>query len=434
MNTDLLKKISDRSAKIAIIGQGYVGLPLALEFAKAGFEVTGIDIDKDKITRINNGESYILDVNTIDLKKEVDSGRLKATSDFSVINTMDCISICVPTPLRKTKDPDVSYITNSVAEIKKYLKQGTLIVLESTTYPGTTEELVRIPLEKEGFETGINLFFCYSPERVDPGNPVYHTKNTPKIIGGATPACTELGRALYATCIDTVHTVGSTAEAEMVKLLENTFRAVNIALVNELLMMCERMGIDIWNVINAAATKPFGFMPFFPGPGIGGHCIPLDPMYLSWKAKTYDFYNRFIELATDVNGNMPHYVLQRVSRLLNSRTKPIKDSKIMVLGMSYKSDVDDLRESPGLEIYRLLRREGAYVVYHDPHVKSFKSILGNTIKSEELTDELLIKQDLVVLVTHHKNFDYDKIVKHSKLILDTRNALSRFKSDNIEKL
>ena len=434
MKEQLLKKIKDKSAKIAIIGQGYVGLPLAVEFAKAGFDVTGIDLDKSKVEKINKGVSYILDIKSEDLKKVVDGGKLRATADFSVIRDIDCVSICVPTPLRKTKDPDVSYIAASTEQIQKYIKKGTLIVLESTTYPGTTDEMIREPLEKDGLKTGEDLFLCFSPERVDPGNAVYHTKNTPKIIGGATPACTELGAALYRSCIDTVHVVGSTAEAEMVKLLENTFRAVNIALVNELLMMCERMGINIWNVINAAATKPFGFMPFYPGPGIGGHCIPLDPMYLSWKAKTYDFYNRFIELATDVNGNMPHYVLQRVSHLLNKHCKPIRGSKILILGMSYKSNIDDLRESPALEVYRLLRREGAYVIYNDPHAKSFISMLGKTIESTPLTEELLKKQDLAVLVTHHKIFDYDFIVKHSHLILDTRNALARFTSEKITRL
>ncbi len=434
MKEILQKKINDKTARIAIIGQGYVGLPLAVEFAKAGFNVTGIDIDSSKVDKINKGDSYILDIKSEELKKIVDSGKLKATSDFSVIRDMDCISICVPTPLRKTKDPDVSYIAKSTEEIKKYVKKGMLIVLESTTYPGTTDEMIRTPLEEAGLKAGKDLFLCFSPERVDPGNPTYHTKNTPKIIGGATPACTELGASLYRTCIDTVHVVGSTAEAEMVKLLENTFRAVNIALVNELLMMCDRMGINIWNVINAAATKPFGFMPFYPGPGIGGHCIPLDPMYLSWKAKTYDFYNRFIELATDVNGNMPHYVLQRVSHLLNKHAKPIRNSKILILGMSYKSNIDDLRESPALEVYRLLRRDGAYVVYSDPHAKSFISMLGKKIESSPLTEELLKKQDLAVLVTNHKVFDYDFIVKHSKLILDTRNALANFKSEKIERL
>jgi UDP-N-acetyl-D-glucosamine dehydrogenase len=308
------------------------------------------------------------------------------------------------------------------------------VVLESTTYPGTTDEMVREPLEKMGFRTGQDIFICFSPERVDPGNKKFNTRNTPKVIGGATPACTELGLLMYGSCIDTVHPVGSTAEAEMVKLLENTFRAVNIALVNEMLMMCDRMGIDIWNVIRAAATKPFGFIPFYPGPGIGGHCIPLDPMYLSWKAKTYDFYNRFIELATDINGNMPHYVLQRASRLLNKHGKPLKNSKIMIIGMAYKPDIEDLRESPALEVYRLLRKEGAYVVYNDPYAKSFVSMLGNVIRSTDLTAETLQAQDLAVVVTNHKVYDYAFIHEHARLILDTRNAMAAFPPEKVEKL
>jgi UDP-N-acetyl-D-glucosamine dehydrogenase len=434
MKKELLDNIETRKAVIGVIGQGYVGLPLALEFAKAGFTTIGFDVDADKVARLNRGESYIIDIADEELKKVVDSGRLKATTDFSLLKKVDCVSICVPTPLRKTKDPDISYIVASMDCIIKHAHKGLLITLESTTYPGTTDELVKEPLEKLGYKAGKDLFVCFSPERVDPGNPTFHTKNTPKIIGGSTPACQELGKALYATCIQTVHTVGSPAEAEMVKLLENTFRAVNIALVNEMMMMCNRMGINIWNVINAAATKPFGFMPFYPGPGIGGHCIPLDPTYLSWKAKTVDFYNRFIELATDINGNMPNYVIQRVAKVLNDHSKPIRGSKILILGMSYKPNIDDLRESPALEVYRLLRREGAWVEYNDPHAPSFISMLKKTIKSTPLSAELLKKQDLCVLVTNHKAFDYDFIVKHAPLILDTRNAFAKFDSPNIVRL
>ncbi|OGS37234.1 MAG: UDP-N-acetyl-D-glucosamine dehydrogenase [Elusimicrobia bacterium RIFOXYB2_FULL_49_7] len=434
MKRRLLEKINNRTATVAVIGQGYVGLPLALEFAKAGFHTIGIDIDATKVKRILAGDSYIVDIPSLELKRVVDSGKLTATTEFSAIREVDCISICVPTPLRKSKDPDISFICASVDEIKKFLRKGSLVVLESTTYPGTTDELIREPLEKMGFKTGTDLFLCFSPERVDPGNKQYNTKNTPKVIGGATPACTELGNALYCTCIDTVHPVNGTAEAEMVKLLENTFRAVNIALVNELLMMCERMGIDIWNVIRAAATKPFGFMPFYPGPGIGGHCIPLDPMYLSWKAKTYDFFNRFIELATDINGNMPYYVIQRVARVLNRHRKAVNGSKILIVGMAYKPNIDDLRESPGLEIYRLLQREGAEVIFNDPHAQSFRDSEGTTIQSMELTPTMLQKQDLAVIATNHRSYDYGLIVKHTPLILDTRNALLDFQSENIEKL
>ncbi|MFH0921264.1 MAG: nucleotide sugar dehydrogenase [Fibrobacterota bacterium] len=434
MKVELLKKIKDRTACVGVIGQGYVGLPLALEFAKAGFTTIGFDVDQAKVDRLNKGDSYIIDVTNDELKKIVASGKFKATTDFSLLKQVDCVSTCVPTPLRKTKDPDISYIVASMDAVKKHMHKGMLITLESTTYPGTTDELVKEPLEEMGYTTGKDLFVCFSPERVDPGNAKYNTKNTPKIIGGTTPACQELGHALYTSCIDTVHIVGSTAEAEMVKLLENTFRAVNIALVNELMMMCDRMGINIWSVITAAATKPFGFMPFYPGPGIGGHCIPLDPMYLSWKAKTVDFYNRFIELATDINGNMPHYVMQRIAKVLNEHTKPIKSSKILILGMSYKPDIDDLRESPALEVYRLLRREGAWVEYHDPHAPSFISMLGKTIKSTPLTAELLKKQDLCVLLTNHKVFDYKFIVQHAPLILDTRNAFIGINTPNVVRL
>jgi UDP-N-acetyl-D-glucosamine dehydrogenase len=439
MRTDMIeelkKKIQDKTARVAVIGQGYVGLPLAVGFARAGFSTTGIDVDAKKVEQIKQGRSYILDVKDDELNKAVSDKKLNATTDFSVIKEMDCISICVPTPLRKTKDPDISFIHASMEEIKKHIRQGTLLVLESTTYPGTTDEMVKLPLEEKGFKTGEDVFICFSPERVDPGNKMYTTKNTPKVIGGATKGCTELGAMLYESCIDNVHKVDSTAEAEMVKLLENTFRAVNIALVNEMLMMCDRMDINIWNVINAAATKPFGFMPFYPGPGIGGHCIPLDPMYLSWKAKTYDFYNRFIELATDINGNMPYYVFNRISMLLNKHGKTVKDANILILGMAYKSDIDDLRESPGLEIYRLLRREGnAKVIFNDPHAASFISMLGNVKRITDLTEAILKQQDLVIIVTHHKAFDYDFIVKHANLILDTRNALSKYPSPKIVRL
>ncbi|OGJ90429.1 MAG: UDP-N-acetyl-D-glucosamine dehydrogenase [Candidatus Raymondbacteria bacterium RifOxyA12_full_50_37] len=434
MKETLHRKIREKSATIGIIGQGYVGLPLAVEFANAGFNVIGFDIDPAKVEKINTGVSYIVDVKSEDLKAVVAKKKLCATADFSRLGDVDSISICVPTPLRKTKDPDISYIAASMEQICKYMKKGALVVLESTTYPGTTTEMVREPLEQKGFKAGKDTFICFSPERVDPGNAVYNTKNTPKVIGGETPACCELGAALYRTCINTVHIVGTSAEAEMVKLLENTFRAVNIALVNELMMMCDRMGINIWNVINAAATKPFGFMPFYPGPGIGGHCIPLDPMYLSWKAKTYDFYNRFIELATDINGNMPYYVIHRVSRILNQHEKPIKNSKILILGMAYKANVDDLRESPGLELYRLLRAEGAYVVFNDPHATSFKSMLGKIVRSTDLTEETLKNQDLIIVVTNHKTYDYGFVVKHAKLILDTRNALGLFTEPSIVRL
>jgi UDP-N-acetyl-D-glucosamine dehydrogenase len=366
------------------------------------------------------------DVATERLARLVKQGLIKAFVDYAAMGRADCISICVPTPLRKTKDPDISYITASMDGILAHLRPGCLVVLESTTYPGTTDELVAARLREErGLTVGQDVFVAFSPERVDPSNPTFNTKNTPKVLGGVTPACTEVAAALYGKVIDHVHCVGSATEAEMVKLLENTFRAVNIGLVNELLLMCNRMGIDIWNVIQAAATKPFGFMPFYPGPGIGGHCIPLDPMYLSWKAKSVDFYNRFIELATDINGNMPYFVVQKLADLLNEQSKPLKGSRIMILGMAYKPNVNDLRESPGLELYRLLRQKGSWVEFHDPLATSFVSMLGKTVLSSPATAEHLATFDAAVLVTDHACLDYPHLAEHARLILDCRNAFGK---------
>ncbi|MDD2714795.1 MAG: nucleotide sugar dehydrogenase [Candidatus Wallbacteria bacterium] len=431
--TKLLKKISNKQAKIGIVGLGYVGLPLACEFAAAGFQVLGVDISHEKIASLKKKVSYVLDVPTVRLKKLIDTGRMEFSSDYSLLRKADCISIAVPTPLRKTKEPDVSYIVNSMAEIRKILHKGMLIVLESTTYPGTTRELVAQVIEKSGFKVGTEILVAFSPERVDPGNPKYHTKNTPKVIGGITAACTEAACQLYSSVIDTVVKVDSAEEAEMVKLLENTYRAVNIALVNEMALMCDRMGINIWNVISAAATKPFGFMSFYPGPGIGGHCIPLDPTYLSWKAKMFDFYNRFIELATDINGNMPRFVLQKLARIMNREKILLNGSKILLLGVAYKPDINDLRESPALEVYRLLRDVQASVDYFDPYVKTIREG-GKIIKSIQLTAAAISKYDAVIVTTRHRELDYELVLKHAGLIFDTRDAYHGIQDKKIHRL
>ena len=425
----LLEKINKKTAITSVIGLGYVGLPLAIEMAKSGFTVIGIDIDQNKIEKIKNGISYIIDVKQEELVQLVRENKLIPTNDFSKLTEVDTVSICVPTPLRKTKDPDISYISASSEQIKKYMHKDLLIILESTTYPGTTEEIIKRELDRSGYIVEEDYWLCFSPERVDPGNPKYNTKNTPKVIGGTTNQCCELAKALYETFVDKVVAVSSTKAAEMVKLLENTFRAANIALVNEMALMCNRMEIDVWEVIDAAGTKPFGFMPFYPGPGIGGHCIPLDPIYLSWKAKMYDFYNRFIELASDVNGNMPYFVVNKLSDILNQNSKCIKDSKILILGIAYKKDVDDVRESPALEIYEMLGNKGAIVEYHDPFVKSFNDKYGKNVSSIELTDEKLKNADCIVLITNHSSYDYSWIVDNSKMVFDTRNAFKNVKQN-----
>jgi UDP-N-acetyl-D-glucosamine dehydrogenase len=423
MKETLIGKINIKEATVGVVGLGYVGLPLAVAFAEAGFKVIGVDLSARVVETITRGISHVGDVPSEVVAKLVGEGRLKAVTAYSALEEADCISISVPTPLTKSKEPDISYITGSLDLLVPHLKEGKLIVLESTTYPGTTEELIAARLAEEmGLNAGENVFVAFSPERVDPGNPDWHTKNTPKVIGGVTPSCTEVARSLYAAAIDEVHCVGSAREAETVKLLENTFRAVNIGLVNEFMLMCNRLEIDIWNVIEAAATKPFGFTPFYPGPGIGGHCIPLDPLYLSWKAKAVDFYNRFIELATDINGNMPRFVVAKLQDLLNEKKKPLKGSKVMILGMAYKRNIDDIRESPGLEIYRLLRLKGAWVEYSDPHVESFVSMLGKNIKSSPVGGDALDSFDAAVLITDHDDFDYPLIAEHAGLVLDCRNA------------
>jgi UDP-N-acetyl-D-glucosamine dehydrogenase len=424
----LERKLSDRTARVGIIGLGYVGLPLAVEFARAGFTAVGVDLDARKVDAINRGESYIADVPTSDVHEFMKAGRLLASVDPSVIRTLDTINICVPTPLRKTKDPDLSYVIAAVEMVALHLQPGQLIVLESTTYPGTTDEVVRPVLERGGLVAGRDFFLAFSPERVDPGNAKFTTRNVPKVVGGTTPACTRLAKALYSPSIERVIEVSSTRVAEMVKLLENTFRAVNIGLVNELALMCDRLGLSVWEVVDAAATKPFGFMPFYPGPGLGGHCIPIDPFYLSWKVKEVGFEARFIELAGHVNGAMPHHVADKVTDALNSQAKAVRGSKILVLGIAYKRDIDDIRESPALDVMAVLAQKGGHVSYHDPfaHHLAARDWPGATdLSSVPMTDATLEAADCVVIITDHKSFDYARILKHSRLIVDTRNAIKQ---------
>ncbi|MFC1478332.1 nucleotide sugar dehydrogenase [Candidatus Margulisiibacteriota bacterium] len=430
----LKEKIRNKKARVGIIGLGYVGLPLAVEFCKAGYEVIGIDISEQKIKQLKAGESYVLDVSGPEVASFAKSGKLVLSTDYAMVKKADTISIAVPTPLKKTKDPDISFIVSAIDSCKPYLHKNMLVVLESTTYPGTTKELIVHEVEKMGMTVGSDFFVAFSPERVDPRNPHYSTKNTPKVIGGFSANCTDLAKMLYENVIDKVIPVSSTDEAEMVKLLENTFRAVNIGLVNELTLMCDRMGIDIWNVIDAASTKPFGFMPFYPGPGLGGHCIPLDPIYLSWKAKTYNFYNRFIELASDINGNMPRFTINKLSRVLNKYKKPINGSKILMLGMTYKSNINDLRESPALELYEMLKEEGAEVTYHDPYAPEFIDDNEGVVSSIALSEAALRDADCVLLATAHQDFDLPFILEHSRLIFDARNAFKDFQSDKIVRL
>jgi len=429
--TSLEEKIRTRRARVGIVGLGYVGLPLAVEFAKAGFTVTGIDVSQAKTDRMNAGDSYVGDVPSETLKALVDAGKLRATTDFAAVEELDTINICVPTPLRKTKDPDMSYIVASCQEIARYLHAGMLIILESTTYPGTTDELVLPMLTKAGLEVGRNFFLCFSPERVDPGNPKYQTANIPKVVGGCTAACTAMGGLFYAQALERVVPVSSTQVAEMVKLLENTFRMINIGLANEMALMCDRMGINVWEVIDAAATKPFGFMPFYPGPGLGGHCIPIDPFYLSWKTKQAGIEARFIELAGYINGQMPHFVVDKVQNALNDAGKPVKGSRIHVMGVAYKRDIDDMRESPALDVMLLLKRRGAVISYSDPHVPAL-CMEGLDVVSTPQEDAAAA--DCVVIVTDHSSFDYRALVEGAVLIVDSRNALKDFRSEKIVRL
>ena len=427
----LREKLAQRQARIGVIGLGYVGLPLAVEFAEAGFDVTGFDVDESKVVEINAGRSYILDVKSEDVAASVNAGRLRATTDMSKLAGMDAVDICVPTPLRKTKDPDMSYVVSAAEEIAKYIHPGMLIVLESTTYPGTTAEVLQPMFEARGLKVGEGFYLAFSPERVDPANEKFNTRNTPKVVGGTTPACSEVAAALYSAAVDTVVPVSSTQVAEMVKLLENTFRAVNIGLVNEIALMSHRMNIDVWEVIDAAKTKPFGFMPFYPGPGLGGHCIPIDPFYLSWKAKQSGFECRFIELAGHVNGSMPEYVVERISEALNTLKKAINGARIHLFGIAYKKDVSDMRESPALDILQLLHRRGAELSYTDPYVPSLKEgpLCLRSIPEDEVTGV-----DCAVIATDHKAFNYGTMPGRFPLIVDTRNALKGNRAKNIFRL
>ncbi|MBM3768116.1 MAG: nucleotide sugar dehydrogenase [Acidobacteria bacterium] len=428
----LCRKFEDRTVVCGVVGLGYVGLPLAVEFARAGLKVVGFDVTAGKVDMLNRGESYIQDVPTSIVAGHVNNGLLSATTDFSRLAEVDTINICVPTPLRKTKDPDMSFIVAAAEQIARYLRPGTLIILESTTYPGTTDELLLPMFEKSGLRCGKDFFLCFSPERVDPGNPKFQTYNIPKVVGGITADCTELGRRFYALSLETVVPVASTSVAEMVKLLENTFRMINIGLVNELALMCNRMGINVWEVIDAAATKPFGFMPFYPGPGLGGHCIPIDPFYLSWKTRQAGIEARFIELAGYINGQMPHFVVDKIQAALNDAAKPVKGSRVHILGVAYKKNIDDVRESPALDIIHLLKSRGAIVSYSDSHIPDL---------SHEGLDEKAIDTaqgcraaDCVVIVTDHKDFDYPSVIEQSRLIVDTRNATKGLSSSKIVRL
>jgi len=430
LRQDLERKIRDRSAKLGVIGLGYVGLPLAVEMAHKGFRVTGIDIDGSKVESVNAGISYVLDVSNESLRSNAVNGSIRATQSFAAVESLDAISICVPTPLRKTKDPDLSYIIAAVEAVHNHLTPGKLIVLESTTYPGTTREVVLPILEKSGLKVGRDFFLAFSPERVDPGNKAFTTRNIPKVIGGMTPGCTEIATLLYQQFLERTVPVSSPESAEMVKLLENTFRSVNIALANEMARMCRKFHINVWEVIEAAKTKPFGFMPFYPGPGLGGHCIPVDPYYLTWKAKINGFEPRLIEMAAIINSQMPGFTVSRIADALNRNKKSLNGSRILALGIAYKCDVSDIRESPALEVVRGLTEKGAKVSYSDPYVSRVE-IGGEVLVSADLTPQLVQSMDCVVVLTDHSVFDYPMIAAESSLVLDCRNALRNFSGANI---
>ena len=429
---DLRARVESRSARVGIIGLGYVGLPLAVEFAAQGFDVTGFDVDPWKIGEINAGRSYIPDVTTSDIVAAVEAGRLHATTDMALLHEMDAIDICVPTPLRKTRDPDLSYVITAVEAVKGRLRKDQLVVLESTTYPGTTDEVVQPALEESGLTAGSDFFLAFSPDRVDPGNKQYSTRTIPKVVGGVNPISTELAALLYGSILDTVVPVSSTQVAEMVKLLENTFRAVNIGLVNEIALMAHRMNIDVWEVIDAAGTKPFGFMLFYPGPGLGGHCIPIDPFYLSWRARQNGFGCRFIELAGHVNGSMPAFVVDRVGEALNTKRQSINGSRVHVFGVAYKKDVSDMRESPALDVMELLHRRGAMLSYSDPYVPSLQngSVDLRSVPHETAGEGV----DCAVICTDHRVFDYPAMPGRFPVVIDTRNALKGIEAPNIFRL
>ncbi|MCX7922460.1 MAG: nucleotide sugar dehydrogenase [Clostridia bacterium] len=435
MKNSLLNKIENKTAVVGVIGLGYVGLPLAVEKAKAGYNVIGFDIQEEKVNMVNEGKNYIGDIVDKDLADIVKKGMLKATSDFSFIKDVDCVAICVPTPLDKYHQPDVSYVVNSTKDISKYMHRGMLIVLESTTYPGTTDEIVKPILEESGLKCGEDFYLAFSPERVDPGNKLYNTKNTPKVVGGITKNCTEVAAALYRNVLEgEVFEVSSPAVAEMEKILENTFRNINIALANEMAVLCNRMGINVWEVIEAAKSKPYGFMAFYPGPGIGGHCIPIDPFYLTWKAREYDYHTRLIEIAGEINNYMPEFVVERAMRILNKRKIALNGAKVLIVGVAYKQDIDDVRESPALKVIENFEKEGAIISYCDPYIPNFK-YKGKEYRSAELNRDTLMEADIVVITTMHTCYDYDFIQAHSGIIFDTKNAMKNVKDrSNIELL
>ena len=431
---NLIKKIDDKSAKIGVIGLGYVGLPLAIEFVNAGYNVIGIDVDKSKVKSINSSKNYIKDIDDKVFNNAVAKGLLKATTDYNIVKELDAISICVPTPLNKEKNPDISHIVSVMKEIKNFIHSDMIIILESTTYPGSTKELILPYVENNGFNVGKDIFLCFSPERIDPGNKDYNTSNTPKVIGGISDDCSIVGKKLYSKIINEIVSVSSTETAEMVKLLENTFRAINIGLANEVALMCEKLGVNAWEVIDAAATKPFGYMKFLPGPGLGGHCIPIDPHYLSWKLKSLDYDARFIQLAGEINTNMPNHILHMISKNLNKKNKTLNGSNVLIVGVAYKKDINDIRESPALDIIQLLNNEGAIIDYHDPYVPK---LVYNDINMESITKlstDKLINYDLSVIITNHSNIDYEKIEKNSDLIIDTRNVFKNKNSEHIKRL
>jgi UDP-N-acetyl-D-glucosamine dehydrogenase len=433
MKEQVLARIADRSATVGVIGLGYVGLPLAVEFARAGFKVVGFDVSQRVCDFLNSGKSHIQDVPSAEVAEFVKSGHFRATTQASDLATADALSIAVPTPLGKTHDPDMSYVQAAAQTVAEVAHPGLLVVLESTTYPGTTREVVLPLLTAAGYTVGEDIFIAFSPERVDPGNPVYNTRNTPKVVGGITPACTELATALYASCIETIVPVSSTETAELVKLLENTFRSVNIAMANEMAIVCDKLGVNVWEVIDAAATKPFGFMKFTPGPGIGGHCIPLDPHYLAWKMRSLNYKTRFIELAGEVNTAMPQFVVDKVAQALNAVRKPVNGSEVLILGVAYKRDINDVRESPALDVIKLLEAQGASVTYHDPYVPTVRDDVDGHGASEaprirhsvDLTPATLSASDVVVIITDHKSIDYQQLVDHADLIVDSRNATAK---------
>ena len=433
MDHILQEKICNRSLRIAIIGLGYVGLPLAVTFAEAGFRVTGIDVDKQRVDAVNRGQSYISDLASSTLLSLIKTEKLSFTTDFDVLNEVDAISICVPTPLHKTRDPDLSYIISVAQQITAHLRPGQLVVLESTTYPGTTDEVLLPALQSTGLKVGVDFFLAFSPERIDPGNPNFDTRNTPKVVGGITPVCTEVARAYYAAAIENVVAVSSTRVAEMAKLLENTFRAVNIGLVNEIAIMCNKLSIDVWEVIDAAATKPFGFMRFLPGPGLGGHCIPIDPHYLSWKLKTLDYTARFIELAAEINRSMPHYVVDKISVALNEQRLNFNGATVLVLGVAYKKNVGDVRESPALDIIQDVLSRKAIVLYNDEYVPSV-TVRNVTLHSQPLDSTLLQAADCVVIVTDHSYYDTAWIVREARCLVDTRNMTQGYTDEKIFRL